>query len=284
MRVIETIIALRAELDAARQQRKTIGFVPTMGYLHEGHMSLVDHARQDNDVVVASIFVNPLQFGPTEDFAAYPRDLDADMKILKQHGCDILFAPSVDEMYPRAMATTVDVAQLGHHLCGQSRPTHFQGMATVVAKLFHMTMPNRAYFGQKDGQQVLIVRRMVEDLNMPVEVIAVPTVREQSGLAKSSRNSYLTDEQRTAASVLYRALSWAKAEIQSGVRNAAVIRRGMVEILATEPLVRLDYAEIVDVVTIAPVEQIQDTVMVAVAVYIGKARLIDNLLLTIDRG
>lgn len=286
MNITHTIAKLRAELTEARRHNKTIGFVPTMGYLHEGHMALIDQARRDNDFVVASIFVNPLQFGPTEDFAAYPRNLDADIAHLETHQCDVLFAPSVDEMYPQKIVTTVDVAHLSMHLCGKSRPSHFAGMATVVAKLFHIVMPDRAYFGQKDGQQVLIVKRMVEDLNMPIEIVAVPTVREASGLAKSSRNVYLTDVEREAASVLYRTLNNAKKRILAADSSvtAEVIRSEMVEQIRQEPLVRLDYADIVDVRTVHPVTQLKGTMMVAIAAYVGRARLIDNLIVTVSRG
>ncbi|GGJ05038.1 pantothenate synthetase [Alicyclobacillus cellulosilyticus] len=282
MKVVHTIAEVRAAVRAARQAGQRVGFVPTMGYLHEGHLALVAAARRDNDLVVVSIFVNPLQFGPHEDYERYPRDLARDTALLREAGCDILFAPSVEEMYPQPMATVVELPELSRPLCGRSRPTHFRGVSTVVCKLFHIVEPDRAYFGQKDGQQLAIIRRMVADLNMPVEVVAIPTVREPDGLAKSSRNVYLTPEERPHATVLYRALMWAKARIDAGERDAAQVAAGMRAMIEAEPMVRLDYAEVVDMATLQPLARIQGDVMLAVAAYVGKARLIDNLPLTIS--
>ncbi|MCL6516285.1 pantoate--beta-alanine ligase [Alicyclobacillus sp.] len=276
-----TIREVREAVQQARREGKSIGFVPTMGYLHDGHLRLVDTARRENGLVVASVFVNPLQFGPNEDLQRYPRDLERDAHLLMQHRCDVLFAPSVEEMYPRPMETVVDVARLGQPLCGRSRPTHFRGVATVVAKLFHIVGPDRAYFGRKDGQQVAVIRRMVEDLNFPVEIVDVPTVREPDGLALSSRNVYLTPEERAHATVLYRALQWARGRILEGVRSGPELARGMAEIIGAEPGVRMDYAEVVHTDTLEPLEHLEGRVMLAVAAYVGKARLIDNLQLTI---
>jgi pantoate--beta-alanine ligase len=253
-----------------------------MGYLHEGHLALVEAARRAGDFVVASIFVNPLQFGPSEDFERYPRDLEHDLHLLAEHKCDLVFTPDASEMYPRPIETKVVQPALSQRLCGRSRPTHFEGVTTVVAKLFHIVQPDRAYFGQKDGQQVVLIRRMVEDLNFPVEIVTVPTVREPDGLAKSSRNVYLTDEERPHATVLYRALQWAKQEIEAGERSAQRIAEGMRSRISAEPLVRLDYAEVVSADTLEPLETLRGRVMLAVAAYVGKARLIDNELLEVE--
>jgi pantoate--beta-alanine ligase len=274
---IDRIQDLRKLLREERQSGKQIGFVPTMGYLHEGHMALVDRARKENDIVVTSVFVNPLQFGPNEDLDRYPRDLDRDAALLTQHGCDILFAPSVEEMYPKPMLTYVELPDLSRQLCGISRPTHFRGVATVVTKLFNIVQPDRAYFGQKDGQQVAVIRRMVEDLNIPVEIVTVPTVREPDGLAKSSRNVYLSPEERPHATVLYRALQAARAELENGERSAAALAKRMADMISAEPGVRLDYAEAVSLETLERPEKLSGPIMLAVAAYVGKARLIDNL-------
>ncbi|GMA51113.1 pantothenate synthetase [Alicyclobacillus contaminans] len=243
---------LRNHLLPLRKSGRRIALVPTMGYLHEGHMALVDAARAANDVVVASVFVNPLQFGPNEDYAKYPRDLQRDAALLEQHGCDVLFAPSVEEMYPKPMATYVEVPSLSTPLCGRTRPGHFRGVATVVTKLFHIVQPDTAYFGQKDGQQVAVIRRMVEDLNMPIDIVAVPIVREPDGLAKSSRNIYLTPEERPHATVLYRALQRGLELLQSGERRPDVVRAAMADLVSSEPGVRLDYAEAVSMDTLTP--------------------------------
>ncbi|WP_029420712.1 pantoate--beta-alanine ligase [Alicyclobacillus macrosporangiidus] len=284
MRRIDSIAELRGVIGAAKQSGKTVGFVPTMGYLHEGHLSLVDAARRDNDLVVVSIFVNPLQFGPNEDLDRYPRDLDRDSSLLEQRGCDVLFAPFVEEMYPRPMETMVEVTDLGRRLCGKTRPTHFRGVATVVSKLFHIVTPDRAYFGRKDGQQVVVIRRMVQDLNFPVEIVDVPTVREPDGLAMSSRNVYLTPEERPHATVLYRALQRAKERILAGERDGRAIAKAVGEMIAAEPGVKLDYAEAVHLDDLKPADVLEGCVMIAVAAYVGKARLIDNLQLIVEGG
>ncbi|CAM3922532.1 pantoate--beta-alanine ligase [Alicyclobacillus pomorum] len=278
---IHHIHELRKHLNEERRAGKRIGLVPTMGYLHEGHMALVDAARKDNDVVVASVFVNPLQFGPNEDFANYPRDLQHDAELLAAHGCDILFAPSVEEMYPKPMVTQVEVPALSTQLCGKTRPGHFRGVATVVSKLFHIVQPDRAYFGQKDGQQVAVIRRMVEDLNFPIQIVAVPIVREADGLAKSSRNVYLTQEERPHATVLYRALQHGKSLLEKGERSPSVVASAMAEVVSAEPGVRLDYAEAVSLDTLEAPERLSGPTMLAIAAYVGKARLIDNFQLDV---
>ena len=253
MQTIKTIAELRNVIQSARTAGKSVGYVATMGFLHEGHMHLVRAARWEHDVVVASIFVNPLQFGPGEDYEDYPRDLEKDQALLEQNGCDVLFAPSVDEMYPQPMATFVEVPELSTGLCGRSRPTHFRGVATVVCKLFNIVQPDAAYFGQKDGQQVAVIRRMVADLNIPVRIVAVPIVREDDGLARSSRNIYLTDEHRLHATVLHRALETAVDAISSGERSGSTLARLMAEQISSEPGVKLDYAEVVNATSFHPI-------------------------------
>ncbi len=277
MQIIETINDIRKNVADAKQNGKTIGFFPTMGYLHEGHLALVDRAKLENDIVVVSIFVNPLQFGPNEDFDAYPRDISRDASLLKEHGCDLLFAPSTPEIYPVKSLTSVQVAKLGTGLCGKSRPSHFQGVTTVVSKLLNIVQPHRAYFGQKDGQQLIIIKRMVADLNIPVEIIGNPIVREADGLARSSRNIYLTPEERPHAAIVYQTLKWVKCQIESGERDANTLIAAMKNRMENEPYVRLDYAEIVDLDTLQPISRVIEPCMVAVAAFVGKARLIDNI-------
>ncbi|HYZ99838.1 MAG TPA: pantoate--beta-alanine ligase, partial [Acidimicrobiales bacterium] len=246
MRTVRTIAELQSLLDAERAAGRGVGFVATLGYLHEGHASLMRRARADTDVVVASIFVNPLQFGAGEDLDAYPRDLERDSRLAEAEGVDLLFVPAVDEMYPTPVLTTVSVAQVSEPLEGAARPEHFAGVATVVAKLFAIVGPCRTYFGEKDFQQIALVRRMVHDLSFPVDVVACPTVREPDGLALSSRNAYLTPEEREAAPVIHRALQAGAASILAGERDPALVRSLMAQIIEAEPLARLDYAEVVD--------------------------------------
>lgn len=277
MQTAKTIEAVRTYVAEAKRNGKSVGYVPTMGFLHEGHMSLVDTARSENDIVIVSVFVNPLQFGPNEDFDAYPRDLIHDAALLESHDCDMLFAPSAEEMYPSESLTYVQVSRLGEGLCGKTRPTHFRGVTTVVSKLLNIVQPNRAYFGEKDGQQLAIIRRMVNDLNMPVEIVGVPIVREEDGLARSSRNIYLTPEVRPHATILHRTLDWVKREIETGERNANKLLQEMRTRLSREPFVTLDYAEIVDLNTLQPISVLNGDFMVAIAAYVGKARLIDNI-------
>ncbi len=262
-----------------RRSGKRIGFVPTMGALHEGHLSLVRSARTHSDVVVVSIFVNPLQFGPTEDFSKYPRTLDADSRKLQGENVDYIFAPSTDEMYPKGAATTVYVEGLSERLDGKSRPGHFKGVTTVVAKLFGIIRADRAYFGQKDAAQVAVLRKMVQDLDVDVEIVVCPIVREPDGLAMSSRNVYLSPEQRKQALVLHRALMRVQTMSDRGDGSAASLREHGIQVIAEEPAAKLDYFEIVDPNTLEPVKDISRGALVAVAAWIGTTRLIDNLLL-----
>lgn len=275
---VATTAELRSRLDRARADGQQVGFVPTMGYLHAGHASLMAAARAEADIVVASIFVNPLQFGAGEDLDAYPRDLAADTALADAEGVDLLFVPSLPEMYPGGpVLTTVSVAQVSAPLEGQSRPTHFAGVATVVAKLFAIVGPCRAYFGEKDFQQIAVVRRMVRDLSIPVEVVACPTVREPDGLALSSRNAYLTPEERAAAPGVHAALLVGRLAIDAGERDPAKVRSLMAELIAAEPLAELDYAEVVDAGTLQVVDPLAGELRLLAAVRFGKARLIDNL-------
>jgi len=274
---IDSVADLRRRLDAARAGGSTVGFVPTMGYLHDGHESLMDAARADCDVVVVSIFVNPLQFGAGEDLDAYPRDLDGDTARAAGAGVDLLFVPPVVEMYPEPVRTTVSVSGVSAGMEGASRPTHFDGVATVVAKLFNIVGPCRAYFGEKDFQQLAVVRRMVADLSAPVTVVGCPTLREPDGLARSSRNVYLTPEERTAAPVLHRALRLGADLIAGGETDAAVVRAAMAAEIEAEPLGRLDYVEVADAATLEPQQLCGPTSRLLGAVRFGRARLIDNV-------
>jgi pantoate--beta-alanine ligase len=278
---IATITELRAALDEARAAGRTVGLVPTMGYLHDGHASLMRAARAETDVVVASVFVNPLQFGVGEDLDAYPRDLDRDTALAAEAGVDVLFVPPVEEMYPEPVLTTVTVAQVSAPLEGASRPTHFAGVATVVAKLFSIAGPCRAYFGAKDWQQITVVRRMARDLSMPVEVVACPTLREPDGLAMSSRNVYLTPEERAVAPVLHTALRAGAAAIGAGERDPAAVRDLMAGIIEAEPLAELDYAEVVDADSFAVPDPLAGNLRLLAAVRFGRARLIDNVGVTV---
>jgi len=278
LETVTTIAGLRERLKPARQAGKSVGLVPTMGYLHRGHATLVDHARADTDVVVTSIFVNPLQFGPNEDFARYPRDLDADCRLLAAHGADIVFAPSVEEMYPRPIATHIEVESLSARLEGERRPGHFRGVATVVGKLFNIVQPNRAYFGEKDYQQLQVIRRMVADLSFPLEIVGVPTVRDKDGVALSSRNVYLSPVERAAAPVLSRSLAAAAEAIDGGAVDPldieAVIRRA----LAAEPMAEPDLVAVTAADTLEPVDPKVPPPAIAlmIAVRIGRTRLIDQ--------
>jgi pantoate--beta-alanine ligase len=268
---------LRARADDVRARGGRVGFVPTMGFFHAGHRSLMRTARADDDLVVVSLYVNPLQFAPTEDLGAYPRDLERDAAAAAAEGVDILFTPTDDEMYPRPIVTTVHVEGLTAGLCGRARPTHFDGVTTVVAKLFSMIGPCRAYFGRKDAQQLAVVRRMTADLDLPVEVVGCPLVREPDGLAMSSRNAYLEPDDRRAATILSRALHEAAAEIVNGERDPDHVHRVLAGLVATEPRVQLEYAEVVDAHELDPVTEIHGDVLVAVAAHVGRARLIDNM-------
>ena len=278
MQIFDTVSGLRAFLAAHRAAGRRIGLVPTMGYLHAGHLSLVHAARHACDVVVLSIFVNPKQFGPQEDFATYPRDMEGDLRQAREAGVDAVFTPSVEEMYPPGFLTEVAVHELTAPLCGASRPGHFNGVTTVVAKLFNIVGPDRAYFGQKDYQQVTVLRKMATDLCMPLEVITCPTIREPDGLAMSSRNAYLDPAERQAALVLSRALHLAEACLARGERQGARLTATLRDCITKEPLARIDYVAVCDPDTLQEVEQISGNVLVVLAVYIGKTRLIDNAL------
>ncbi|MGH9510626.1 MAG: pantoate--beta-alanine ligase [Terriglobales bacterium] len=279
MQVFRTTSEMRAASRAARREGKRVGLVPTMGALHEGHISLVRAARSQCDVVAASIFVNPLQFGPNEDLAKYPRNFERDCELLEQQHVDFLFAPSVEEMYPAGAVTYVDVEGISDKLCGKSRPGHFRGVATVVAKLFHIVEPDVAFFGQKDAAQVAIIRRMVSDLKFPIEIAVCPIVREPDGLAMSSRNAYLNLEERKAALALYRSLMVVQELFQRGEQDAGALILAGKKALEIERLARLDYLEIVDPDSLAPVESINRMTLAAVAGFVGSTRLIDNILL-----
>jgi pantoate--beta-alanine ligase len=284
MRICDTIEDMRAACRAARRGGKRLGFVPTMGALHEGHLSLVRAARASNDTVGVSIFVNPTQFGPNEDLAKYPRTFELDRDLLAKEGVELLFAPSVEEMYPAGGVTWVTVEELSSKLDGRSRPGHFRGVTTVVAKLFHIVEPDAAFFGQKDAAQVAIIRRMVRDLKFPVEVVACPIVREADGLAMSSRNAYLDPQQRRQALVLHRALTRVSKSWEAGERDAAKLVAAGREEVAGEKSVRLDYFEIVSPDSLDPVRNVADGSVVAVAAFVGRTRLIDNVLLSGSAG
>ena len=276
-RQVTGIGELRTTLDFERSVGRSIGFVPTMGYLHEGHASLMRRATEETDVVVASIFVNPLQFGAGEDLDAYPRDLARDTALANDNGVDLLFVPDVAEMYPRPLLTTVSVAEVSEQLEGATRPTHFAGVATVVAKLFNIVGPCRAYFGEKDFQQIAVVRRMVADLSLPVHVVDCPTLREPDGLAMSSRNSYLTPDERAAAPVVHRALLVGAAAIQEGERDPAAVRGRIAAVIAKEPLGELDYVAVVEADSLAVPDTLSGNLRLLAAVRFGRARLIDNV-------
>lgn len=274
MKVLDTVSDFRrarAEVDGS------LGFVPTMGYLHRGHIALVRRARIENDAVAASIFVNPTQFGPSEDYEAYPRDLNRDLELLKREGVDMVFTPSAAEIYPPSSDTWVEVGVITDRLEGKSRPGHFKGVATVVAKLFNIVRPDRAYFGQKDAQQLRVIRKMVVDLNMDVEVVAVPTVREPDGLAVSSRNVYLNPKGRKAALVLWKVLAIAREIWADGERDAGAIRDAMDSLIRDEPLAKSDYVSVADPESLEELSTIEGPALVSLAVWIGKTRLIDNI-------
>lgn len=280
MNIYKSIREIRAACrDAKAGGKSRLGFVPTMGALHEGHLSLVRAAKAQSDVVAVSIFVNPTQFAPNEDFAKYPRAFDRDCELLGEAGVDLLFAPSVEEMYPDKPITYVTVEGLSDKLCGKSRPGHFRGVTTVVAKLFHIVEPDAAFFGQKDAVQLTLIRRMVRDLNFPVEIVGGAIVREPDGLAMSSRNAYLSPEQRPAALILYRSLLQAEKYFEEGERNAARLIMTARKMFSAEPSVRLEYFEIVDPETLDPITEVAKPALVAVAAFAGTTRLIDNLVL-----
>ena len=280
MKIVSTVEEVRAQVKEWKKEGYTIGFVPTMGYLHEGHASLMD-AAGENDKVVVSIFVNPIQFGPNEDLESYPRDLEHDAKVCEEHGVDLIFHPTPEEMYGEHFYTYVDMDVLTKELCGLSRQVHFRGVCTVVNKLFNIVTPDHAYFGEKDAQQLAIIKRMVKDLNMPLEIHGCPIIREEDGLAKSSRNTYLSEEERKAALVLSRSIFLGKEMVEKGERDAKKVVAAMTAEIEKEPLAKIDYVKVVDLETMQQVETIEHDILTAIAVYIGKTRLIDNFMVTL---
>lgn len=278
MKIVGTVKEVREQVKEWKKQGLSVGFVPTMGYLHEGHKSLMDAARKGNDKVVVSIFVNPMQFGPTEDLATYPRDLNHDAALCESAGVDLIFHPEAEEMYEKDFCSFVDMTGLTEGLCGKTRPIHFRGVCTVVNKLFNIVTPDHAYFGQKDGQQLAVIKRMVRDLNMDIEIVGCPIVREEDGLAKSSRNTYLSSEERKAALILSKTVALGK-ELAKTEKDANKVVEAMKKNIETEPLAKIDYVEAVDALSMAPVEKLEGICMLAMAVYIGKTRLIDNTLI-----
>ena len=277
MNIITSVAEMQAFSEACRKQGKTIAFVPTMGYLHQGHAHLMQEGRKLGDVLIVSIFVNPTQFGPGEDFEKYPRDWDRDAQLCASAGVDVIFAPTAKEMYPQGYQTSITVSQVSQNLCGVSRPTHFQGVATVVAKLFNCTKPHVALFGEKDFQQLVVIKRMVKDLNMDIKIIGVPTVREQGGLAMSSRNTYLSVDERISALSLSQGLARARELFQQGERSAQVLIVTVREIIEKETCATVDYIKVCDIETLQDIDVISQPAVMALAVKIGKARLIDNI-------
>ena len=278
MKIVGTVKEVREQVKEWKKQGLSVGFVPSMGYLREGHKRLMDAARKGNDKVVVSIFVNPMQFGPTEDLATYPRDLDHDAALCESAGVDLIFHPEAEEMYEKDFCSFVDMTGLTEGLCGKTRPIHFRGVCTVVNKLFNIVTPDHAYFGQKDGQQLAVIKRMVRDLNMDIEIVGCPIIREEDGLAKSSRNTYLSSEERKAALILSKTVALGK-ELAKTEKDANKVVEAMKKNIETEPLAKIDYVEAVDALSMAPVEKLEGTCMLAMAVYIGKTRLIDNTLI-----
>lgn len=282
MKVVGTIKEVRTLVKEWKKNGESVGFVPTMGYLHEGHGSLITKARENNDKVVVSIFVNPLQFGPSEDLESYPRDLEKDSKFCESLGADLIFHPEPEEMYHDDFSSYVDMSVLTEELCGLSRPVHFRGVCTVVSKLFNIVQPDNAYFGEKDAQQLAIIKHMVQDLNMDVNVVGCPIVREEDGLAKSSRNTYLSVEERQAALILSKTIELAKKLIAEGERDADVVVAKMKANIETEPMAKIDYVKAVNGLTMQQQKEIKAPMLIAMAVYIGKTRLIDNTIISED--
>lgn len=281
IKVVHTIKEVRETVKEWRKEGLSVGFVPTMGFLHEGHKSLIDKAVEQNDRVVVSVFVNPMQFGPTEDLDKYPRDLAADTRLCEAAGANLIFNPEPSEMYDEGFCSFVDMNGPTAELCGKSRPTHFRGVCTVVNKLFNIVQPDRSYFGQKDAQQLSVIRRMVKDLNIPVEVVPCPIIREADGLAKSSRNTYLNPEERQAALILSRAIKVGQHCVELGERDTHKVVEAMKALIETEPLARIDYVEAVDLDSVQKVDKVEGEVLFAMAVYVGKTRLIDNFIVNI---
>lgn len=281
MEITGAIEEVRKQVKEWRRQGLSVGLVPTMGYLHEGHKSLIDRAVAENDRVVVSDFVNPIQFGVNEDLATYPRDIEADKRLCEQAGADLIFHPEAAEMYAPDFSTYVEMQKVSEGLCGKTRPTHFRGVCTVVCKLFHIVMPDRAYFGQKDAQQLAVIRRMVRDLDLDIQIVGCPIIREEDGLAKSSRNTYLSREERKAALVLSRAVFLGEDLMKKGERDADTILAAMRSLIGEEPLAKIDYVEMVDADSIEPLARARGRVLTAMAVYIGTTRLIDNFIMEV---
>lgn len=279
IKVVSTVCETRAQVKEWKNQGLTVGLVPTMGYLHEGHQSLIKKAVEENDRVVVSVFVNPIQFAPNEDLETYPRDLEADKRLCDSTGADLIFHPTPDEMYPDGFSTRIQMDNLTKELCGKTRPTHFGGVCTVVGKLFNIVQPDKAYFGQKDAQQLAIIKRIVRDLNFDIEIVGCPIIREPDGLAKSSRNTYLNADERKAALILSKAIKLGEELVADGERNAQTVIKAMTDKINTEPLARIDYVNVVDALSIEPLDVVKGEVLVAIAVYIGKTRLIDNFII-----
>lgn len=278
MKIVTTIQEAKEQIREWKDQGLSVGLVPSMGYLHEGHASLMKAAVSQMDKVAVSVFVNPTQFGPNEDYDSYPRDLDHDIAICEEQGVDLIFHPSVEEMYGKNYNTYVTMETLGDELCGKSRPIHFRGVCTVVTKLFNILTPDKAFFGQKDAQQLAIIKRMVKDLNMNLEIVGCPIIREEDGLAKSSRNTYLSPEERQAALILSKTIFMGQKMVEEGERDVKTLLDAMKANIETEPLARIDYVEVVDGETMQKVDRIEESVLVAMAVYIGNTRLIDNFM------
>ncbi|MBQ1538876.1 MAG: pantoate--beta-alanine ligase [Ruminococcus sp.] len=276
MKIVKTVAEVREQVKAWRAEGLTVGLVPTMGYLHEGHASLIDASVRDNDRTVVSDFVNPMQFGPTEDLETYPRDLEHDAALVEAHGGDLIFNPEPAEMYHDGFSSFVDMTVLTQELCGLSRPVHFRGVCTVVSKLFNIVTPDRAYFGKKDAQQLAVIRHMVDDLNMPLVIIGCPIIREEDGLAKSSRNTYLSAEERQAALILSKSIKLGMELVKNGETDAAKITGEMTKLIESEPLAKIDYVKMVDAATMQQIPALDRPALCAIAVYIGKTRLIDN--------
>lgn len=278
MKIVKTVEEVRSVVKEWKRQGKSVGLVPTMGFLHEGHKSLIERAVKENDCVVVSDFVNPTQFAPNEDFESYPRDMQADAKLCEEAGAKLIFNPEADEMYQDAL-TFIDMNKITKVLCGKTRPIHFSGVCTVVGKLFNIVAPDRAYFGQKDAQQLCVIKKMVKDLNFDIEIIGCPIIREEDGLAKSSRNTYLNTDERKAALCLSRSLSIGKEMIENGEKNAKAVLDAIKAEISKEPLARIDYVEMVDFNTLESIDIINTSILCAMAVYIGKTRLIDNFII-----
>lgn len=278
MKIASTIAEVRQAVKEWKTEGLSVGLVPTMGYLHEGHKSLITKAVEQNDRVVVSVFVNPIQFGPTEDLASYPRDLERDAQLCESAGADIIFHPEKEEMYTDCFSTFVDMDTLTKGLCGKTRPIHFRGVCTVVSKLFNIVTPDRAYFGQKDAQQLAVIKHMVQDLSFGIEIVGCPIIREEDGLAKSSRNPYLSTQERQAALVLSRSIQKGKELVEAGEKNAETVKQTILEELQTEPLADVEYVEVVDWNTLEPITTIAGPILTAIAVRIGKTRLIDNFI------